>query len=255
MYRHKLITDYIKTCVGVFILGYCLILSPFVLASGAKLNNKGHDASSFIMAERLVKRVRNKAEFSCVDCHGETGNIIDSTDHTPRLAGQDMSYLYDQLINFKQGRRPTKEMDGILAGYSDQELQLMAHYYASQTVNVSSDFDVTIDPILPHTKVDDDNWATEGKRLFMEGDKVRGIIACQNCHGTYGEGRIIGLDKAPKITAQHASYTRKTLKQYATNERTTDNIYNNVMQDIAKTLNEEDIRNLAAYIQRLRDPK
>ena len=193
---------------------------------------------------------------TCVECHGVLGRSKKSAisdKQVPKLAGQDMGYLYDQLINFKQGHRYTTEMAGILESYSNQELQLIAHYFAEQEITTSQQ-DVTIDS-LSHTQKEDDHWASLGESLYLKGDKEREIQACQNCHGIYGEGRIIGLDKAPKLTGQHARYVRMTLENFAKGKRTTDGLFDNPMQTISRKLTPKDRRNLAAYIQRLDRPK
>lgn len=194
---------------------------------------------------------------TCVQCHGLTGHpAISETSlkQVPNLAGQDMSYLYDQLINFKSGYRVTNEMKGSLNQYTDDELQSIAHYYAGQSIGTSQAIDVSLDP-LRHTQKEDDAWAKLGAILYLKGDDKRGIEACQNCHGVYGEGRIIGLDKAPKLTGQHARYVRMTLESYSKGKRTTDNLFDNPMQMISQKLNEKDRRHLGAYIQKLKLPE
>lgn len=193
---------------------------------------------------------------TCVQCHGVTGNpAISETSlkQVPNLAGQDMSYLYDQLINFKSGYRVTNEMKGSLNQYTDEELQSIAHYYASQAIGEEQVIDVSLDP-LKHTQKEDDAWAKLGEAIYLKGDEKRGIEACQNCHGVYGEGRIIGLDKAPKLTGQHARYVRMTLENYSKGKRTTDSLFDNPMQKISRKLNEKDRRHLGAYIQKLKLP-
>lgn len=194
---------------------------------------------------------------TCVQCHGVTGHpAISETSlkQVPNLAGQDMSYLYDQLINFKSGYRVTNEMKGSLNQYTDEELQSIAHYYASQSIRAPQAVDLSLDP-LRHTQKDDDAWAKLGEALYLKGDEKRGIEACQNCHGVYGEGRIIGLDKAPKLTGQHARYVRMTLESYSKGKRKTDSLFDNPMQMISQKLNEKDRRHLGAYIQKLKLPE
>lgn len=247
-----------KRHIGVRGLSLCYLVA---LSSGVAAEQSfelGQDAANqpHNTALSLIKRQTING-ISCVQCHGLTGKpeVSDtSRKQVPNLAGQDMSYLYDQLINFKLGYRVTSEMKGLLTQYSDSELQLIAHYYASQNNSLDREVDIRLDP-LKHSKEEDDNWAKLGASLYLKGDEARGIQACQNCHGIYGQGRIIGLDKAPKLTGQHARYVRMTLENYGKGSRTTDTLFDNPMQMISRKLNENDRRHLGAYIQKLKPPK
>jgi len=246
------LTSVMRLLVIILSVSYTSLL----LASDSLSSTSNLDKEELMNAESLVSLTRGSTEFSCIDCHGKTGNSIHNIKYekqTPRLAGQDMSYLYSQLINFKQGARFANEMEGILQYYSNQELQLIAHYFASQTLSKDPKFDVTLDT-LTHSKAEDESWSKQGESLYLNGDSRRDILACQTCHGKFGEGRIIGLDKAPKLTGQHARYVRMTLENYAKGQRTTDKLFNNPMQTISRKLTPLDRRNLAAYIQGLSSP-
>jgi cytochrome c553 len=67
----------------------------------------------------------------------------------------------------------------------------------------------------------------------------RKAIACQNCHGMDG---IAKLPDAPHLAGQPAAYMVRSLRAYRSGERR-----NEVMSIAAKTLTDEDIRDLAAY--------
>lgn len=232
------------------------VLLSLLLASDKALSAELQSKADALSAESLVSLPRGEAKSSCIDCHGITGNSVNGVKYekqTPKLAGQDMSYLYSQLINFKQGRRFTDEKTSILQNYTDQELQLIAHYFANQSLLIDQNVDVTLDT-LTHSKTEDDSWSKQGESLYLKGDLKRNITACQTCHGAFGEGRIIGLDKAPKLTGQHARYVRMTLDNYAKGRRTTDTLFDDSMQVISRKLTDIDRRNLAAYIQGLNSP-
>lgn len=62
---------------------------------------------------------------------------------------------------------------------------------------------------------------------------------CQTCHGMDGLGR---LPDAPHIAGQPAVYLERALRAYRSGERK-----NEMMAIVAKTLGDEDIRNLSAY--------
>lgn len=236
-----------------------LLLLNILIINHVSANQTSASIKATHITNKQVSSLINRKDangLTCVQCHGLSGHpdiSETSLNQVPNLAGQDMSYLYDQLINFKLGYRMATEKKGLMNLYTDNELQLIAHYYAGQSIARHNDIDVSLDP-LRHSQEEDDAWAKLGAVLYLEGDEKRGIEACQNCHGVYGEGRIIGLDKTPKITGQHARYIRMTLEGYAKGKRTTDALYDNQMQTISRLLNEQDRRHLGAYIQRLTPP-
>ena len=46
---------------------------------------------------------------ACVACHGKEGRAT-STGYFPRIAGKPAGYLYNQLVNFREGRRKNATM-------------------------------------------------------------------------------------------------------------------------------------------------
>lgn len=66
----------------------------------------------------------------CAGCHGVDGNSTIGAN--PRLAGQYESYLYHALQQYKDGRRESLLMAGMVANLTDQDLKDLAAYYASQ---------------------------------------------------------------------------------------------------------------------------
>ncbi len=83
--------------------------------------------------------------------------------------------------------------------------------------------------------------ANKGGSLYTNGDASRGVTACVACHGNAGNATIT---QNPKLSAQHAAYLQKQLHDFTTPARN-----NAVMTAIAKALTEEDMRNLAAYLE------
>jgi cytochrome c553 len=68
---------------------------------------------------------------------------------------------------------------------------------------------------------------------------ARKAIACQACHGIDGISR---LPDAPNLAAQPAPYLERALLAYRSGERR-----NEVMSIAAKSLTDDDVRDLAAY--------
>lgn len=68
---------------------------------------------------------------TCASCHGATGN--DSLDDTyPKLAGQHPDYLAKALHDYKSGARQNAIMAGFASGLSDEDIDDLSAYYASQ---------------------------------------------------------------------------------------------------------------------------
>ena len=66
---------------------------------------------------------------TCTACHGTDGRSVGGI--PPSLAGQDKSYLLQQLMEFKAGKRPATIMHQHAKGYTDQQLELIAAYFSS----------------------------------------------------------------------------------------------------------------------------
>ena len=66
---------------------------------------------------------------TCFTCHGTDGRSVDGV--PPSLAGQNKDYLLQQMKDFKAGRRPATIMHQHAKGYTDEQLELIAGYFAS----------------------------------------------------------------------------------------------------------------------------
>lgn len=66
---------------------------------------------------------------TCFTCHGTDGKSVG--DIPPSLAGQNKEYLLQQMKNLRAGKRPATIMHQQAKGYTDQELELIAGYFAS----------------------------------------------------------------------------------------------------------------------------
>jgi cytochrome c553 len=73
------------------------------------------------------------------------------------------------------------------------------------------------------------------------------FVQCASCHGADGKSTVMG--NYPKIGGQNFEYVVSALKAYR--ERRRLGTYAAMMTEVAKPLSDEDIANLAAYIQSL----
>jgi cytochrome c553 len=66
----------------------------------------------------------------CSACHGPTG--VSANPQWPKLAGQHASYLAKALKDFRRGVRKDPTMSAMAKPLSDQDIENLAAYYASQ---------------------------------------------------------------------------------------------------------------------------
>lgn len=68
---------------------------------------------------------------ACAACHGPQGKTSQQPSY-PILAGQHEDYLYHALKGYKSGARQNAVMNGMVSRLSDQDLQDLAAWFASQ---------------------------------------------------------------------------------------------------------------------------
>jgi cytochrome c553 len=176
----------------------------------------------------------------CAACHGADGNSAVAT--FPKLAGQGEAYLTKQLQDIKSGDRVIVEMTGMLTMMNDQQLEDIAAFYASQTLQIGQ-----ANPDLVEL----------GESLYKAGNAETGVPSCAGCHATNGKGNSIG--GFPALGGQHAAYTAAQLvkfqKGYRADAPSADARMNDgdaqMMRDIAFRLKDFEIEALASYIQGL----
>jgi cytochrome c553 len=120
-------------------------------------------------ADTMAKRMQ-----ACTTCHGAQG-VTSNQAYFPRIAGKPAGYLFNQLQNFKEGRRHYGLMVGMVEHLSDAYLLEMAEYFAALDLPYSL-------PAPLKTTVSEASLQL-GKTLVLQGDKARDIPACTSCHG------------------------------------------------------------------------
>jgi cytochrome subunit of sulfide dehydrogenase len=66
---------------------------------------------------------------TCANCHNTTGRSVTGT---PAIAGQSRELLAKALRDFKEGKRTATIMHQLAKGYTDEQLELIAAYFAAQ---------------------------------------------------------------------------------------------------------------------------
>jgi cytochrome c553 len=169
----------------------------------------------------------------CAACHGADGNSM--VPNWPKLAGQHEQYLLRHLKLIKSNARPVPEMMGITPGLSEQDMEDLAAWYASQEISGG---------------VADESKAALGEKIYRAGNAESGVPACMACHGPAGEGNP--LSGYPALAGQHAVYTSSMLMRYRSGENWgPEDAPSKVMNGSASELTDEEIEALASYIEGL----
>jgi sulfide dehydrogenase cytochrome subunit len=66
---------------------------------------------------------------TCANCHGTDGRSVGTV---PGLAGVDKAYMAQQMKDFKAGKRPATIMHQLAKGYTDEQIEQIAAYFAAQ---------------------------------------------------------------------------------------------------------------------------
>jgi cytochrome c553 len=137
---------------------------------------------------------------SCAECHGADGS--GSADGAvPVIAGQHVSVLVKQLVDFRHDRRWSERMQGAakqhqLAGPQD-------------LLDVSAFAESLERPTPRDDVVRDHATQLEGQRVYFRD--------CEGCHGRLGQGELRRM--RPRLAGQHYPYLVKQLNETAAGER------------------------------------
>jgi cytochrome c553 len=162
---------------------------------------------------------------TCSACHGIDGNSRFAP--SPSIAGQHATYMAQELKAFQSGTRQT-ELSGLMVspvhGLSEQDMYDLAAFFAAK-------------PPKPIEEDLDPELVKQGSQVYRH--------ACMSCHGPEREGNAdAGI---PALYAQHADYTAIQLEAYAQGLRRSPG--SEVMRQVAKSLRDEEIEAVAAYLQ------
>lgn len=109
---------------------------------------------------------------ACTACHGTEGRTAPDA-YYPRIAGKPAGYLYNQLLNFREGRRHYAPMTWMVDPLSNDYLREIASHFASLDLPYAA----PVGGPAPAALME------QGRRLVREGDRARDLPACANCHG------------------------------------------------------------------------
>jgi cytochrome c553 len=171
----------------------------------------------------------------CEVCHGVSAQGFHGYYPIPRLAGQPTEYLKNQLQAFVEHRRTSNIMFNV------------GHVLSPAMIDaLTADFNALNPKPLggaPNEHTD------EGKQIFENGIAAANIPACASCHGPEGKGN----GPFPRLAGQLYDYVIAKLsnfeKERGQNPAEPDT--SAIMQPIAHSLTQPQIKAVAAYVSSL----
>ena len=152
----------------------------------------------------------------CFACHGVDG--VSMNPEFPSLAGQNKSYMVNQIKAFKNGDRKSAIMQPMVAGLSDKDMEVVAEYFAAQIAGGGEELveayegapsGIDTSTIKKQDKtvgvaLSDKDFET-GKELYFQ--------RCAGCHGVLRKGAT-GKPLTTDITIARGTKYLKTFITY-----------------------------------------
>lgn len=190
-------------------------------AADVDLNARLKEAEANPRLLDAANKTGGKVASFCANCHGEGGNSTNLD--TPNLAGQNTSYLLEQLRQFADGRRRNIFMEGMIKALSPEEKVGVVLHYAGKEVAFKPPSNAAL--------------ANKGQEYYSK--------ICFRCHGDQGRGN----DKIARIAGQQPGYLALALKRYrdGSGVRT-----DPLMAANTKTMTDADIAAVVVYVSSMR---
>ena len=169
---------------------------------------------------------------ACTACHGPQGRAAPDG-YYPRLAGKPAGYLYNQLINFREGKRHYALMTQLVAPLTDAYLMEMAQHFSGLEVPYPAPGQTSASAAV----------LARGRQLILQGEPARGIPACVQCHGSAMTGvapNVPGLLGLPRdyLNAQLGAWKTGKRRAHAPD----------CMRAVVALLSDDDINAASSYL-------
>ena len=169
---------------------------------------------------------------ACTGCHGREGRAA-ADGYYPRIAGKPAGYLFNQLRNFRDGRRHYELMSGLLELLDDDYLREIAAYFSSLDLPYPA----------PAPLVGSAAQRADGEALVRRGDAKRGLPACNDCHGAAMTGRAPFV---PGLLGLPRDYLNAQLGAWKTGHRRAASP--DCMAQVAERMSNDDIGAVSAWL-------
>lgn len=160
------------------------------------------------LGKKLAKQAR------CKRCHNVDG--ISDDEETPSIAGQRATYMYKQMMDFKNGFRENREMYKVVRRLAEEEMVHISAYYADME-----------------------------RPEKVGGDAMLQVKVCDSCHNKDIVEKDDHIEVAPILTGQIRQYLENTMLAFREADRSND-LFDR-MQSVSHKLTVDEIRRLARY--------
>ena len=213
-------------------VGHCMrfALQTAILALVFASVARAEDNATPFSAQELQAKIDY-----CQRCHQPSGQGIRAATPVPRLAGQQVEYLENQLQAFIEHRRIHSVMENVAHNLSPAMRKAIAEHFR----------DLNPKPVGGAPK----ELVAGGKQIYEEGVPDANIPPCASCHGPDAKGN----GAFPRLAGQLDEYVVSKLLNWS-NERGQDPEKPDnsaIMQPIAHTLTKGQIVAVAAYLNHL----
>ena len=170
---------------------------------------------------------------ACTSCHGVRGGGLPGDAKVPRLAGKPAGYLLQQLESFQAGRRSHAAMDYVVRQLSPDYLRQIAEYFAAQPVPYRRQSVPALSAAARQ----------RGEQLVRHGDPIRGVPACESCHGA----TLTGVEPmVPGLAGLSYAYLDTQLDGWRTHRRASNGP--GCMVVVANRMTGDDVAAVAAWL-------
>ena len=169
---------------------------------------------------------------ACTICHGAQGRA-GPDGYYPRIAGKPAGYLYNQLLNFRDGRRHYGLMTRLLDPLSEPYLLEMAQHFAQLDLPYEQPPLAKAPPAV----------LERGRQLALQGDAAARVPSCASCHGE----ALTGVEpNTPGLLGLSRDYLSAQLGAWRTGQRRAH--APDCMAQVARSLAPEDLAAVAAWL-------
>jgi cytochrome c553 len=168
-----------------------------------------------------AQSIEEKAQ-TCAGCHGEDGKPVDKT--IPAIWGQQLGYMYIQLLDFKRGDRKNDIMQPIASSMEREDMLAIAEYFSKKPW-----------PDLGQPRAP--------KEIADRALRANSSVGCTGCHldQFQGDGTV------PRLAGMSREYLTKTIDDFRSRARGN----NPGMSDLMLATAPEDLAALEEYLSGL----
>lgn len=156
---------------------------------------------------------------TCAACHGYNGSSVGII---PSIAGNTVDYFVDTMEAFKSGERKSTVMGRVAKGYSSEEIQKMAEFFAAQ-------------PSRPMEQKFDSAKAALGAKIHEE--------SCNKCHKDGGKSG----EEDPILAGQSMLYLQYSMADFKNKDREPDKKMSKKVKEVIEKHGREGLEALIHY--------